>query len=219
MGSCALKGYKNPVTAQAVIEVEGNNSLVFDAPVMRDGKWRLGSKFLMSSGDVVEIEAYLTPETIRQAQAYGEGVRSRLGRYLNNRIQLRGDWAQFGLMGRAAATVAKKTAEHPLLNLPVIGTEENKSHPAYSQAKDVLKDYGTFQQLRTMVAKPGCRSDWRELMAGACHFGNCCCGKRQIMATYDGGWLLGSYSAFPQDLIAHHVTDVQALRSYRAIYG
>ena len=211
MGSCALKG-------GGCNKGGHTNALVLYAPKMENGVYKLKSEFEMSSGDVVEIEAYLTPETMARAQAYGEGMKARLAPWLDRKVKLRGDWSQFGLMGRAAATVAKKTAEHPLLNLPVIGSEDDKSHPAYEHSKEVLGDYQMFQRLRSSAARPGCRQDWRELMAGCCHYGNCCCGKKRIAATYDGGWLLGS-SVSPHDLIAHHVTDVQALRSYRAIYG
>lgn len=193
-------------------------AIEFKAPEYKDGAYHLAAEFDAMSGDVVEIKAILTPETIAKAQQYGDVTRTRLMRWMNDRVKLTGDWSQFGMAGKMAAGVVRKAAANPMMNLPPLGEEGDKSHPSYTYAKDVLKDYATFCKLRAANYHHHCRKDWKELMAGCLHYGNCCCGKKRVMATYDGGWLLGSFGD-PCQAVIDAVTDQMALRSYRAMFG
>lgn len=199
---------------------EQHTHLELDAPSMRDGRYVLGANLTLSSGDKIHLEAEITPETIQRARAGGRMVMDRLARWMRERVTLRGDWASYGPMARAVAGVAMRTARHPYLNLPVLShNEDDKSHPAYSVACDLLhsNDLSALRALKLRAAKHDCRNDYRELLAGCAHYGNCCCGKKTILSCYDAAWLMDHPWADPSSHVAEYALDQQLLRSYRAL--
>jgi hypothetical protein len=196
------------------------NHLTLESPFYRGSNWVLPAKIDMASGDSLRIEAEITPATIERMKAYGMAMGSRLKKWMSERVTLPKEWQAYGAMGRAAAGVAAATSAHPILNLPQIGDEDNKTHPAYANAHKMLasEGYGAFEALRRHCSGGSVRAELRELMAGACMLGNCCCGKKQINSCYDIGYLMDHPWAAPHHDLACHVTDQQALRSYRAIW-
>jgi len=195
--------------------------ITLHAPEERAGKWVLAADIELSSGDIAKLEAHVTPQTIAKARRLGMRAIQGLARWARQNVRLRGDWEPYGLAGRIAAGVAVDAASHPLLALPVLGSEDDKSHPAYAQARELLAGdgYAGFDKLRRLAAMPGCRQDWRALMAGCCHLGNCCCGKRVIRGCYYMSYLMDHPWEAPADAVALAVTDAQALRSYRSIWS
>jgi len=184
------------------------------------GKWALAADIELPSGDVAKLEAHITPETLDRLYRMGmRGVRG-LARWARNSVRLRGDWEPYGLAAKVAAGVVAETARHPLMNLPVLGSEEDKSHPAYAMASELLAGdgYPTFDRLRAMTCAPKPKKDHLALMAACCHLGNCCCGKKIVRGCYDLSYLIDHPWAAPADSIAIAVTDAQALRSYRSIF-
>lgn len=196
------------------------NHLTLESPFHRGSNWVLPAKIDMASGDSLRIEAEITPATIQRMKSYGMAVGSRLRKWASAHVTLPREWKAYGAMGRAAAGVASATAAHPILNLPAIGDDKNKSHPAYASAHKMLagEGYGAFEALRRHCSGSHARHELLELMAGACGLGNCCCGKKQVNSCYDIGYLMDHPWAAPHHDLACHVTDQQALRSYRAIW-
>jgi hypothetical protein len=196
------------------------NHLTLESPFGRGPNLVLPAKIDMPSGDSIRIEAEITPATIARMKSYGMNMASRLKKWLGDHVTLPPEWMDYGMMGKAAAGVAAATANHPILNLPQIGDEDDKTHPAYKNAFQMLagEGYPTFDALRKHCSSKHARHELRELMAGACMLGNCCCGKKQINSCYDVGYLMDHPWCAPHHDLACHVTDQQALRSYRAIW-
>lgn len=196
------------------------NHLTLELPFYRGSNWVLPAKIDMASGDSLRIEAEITPATIQRMKAYGSDMVSRLRKWAMAHVTIPKEWMAYGMAGKAAAGVAAATASHPILNLPQIGDDKDKTHPAYQNAHKMLasEGYAAFEALRRHCSSEHARHELRELMAGACMLGNCCCGKKQINSCYDVGYLLDHPWAAPHHDLACHVTDQQALRSYRAIW-
>jgi hypothetical protein len=194
--------------------------ITLHAPMQREGKWALAADIELPTGDVAKLEAHVTPETLDRMSRMGMRAVRGLARWARNNVRLRGDWEPYGLAGKVAAGVVAETARHPLMNLPMLGSEDDKSHPAYQQALELLAGdgYPTFDRLRAMAVMPRCKPDYRALMAACCHLGNCCCGKKVVRGCYDVSYLLDHPWAAPADSVAIAMTDAQALRSYRSIF-
>ena len=195
--------------------------IALNAPFQRNGRWVMAGDLELASGDTVRLEAEVTPETLARVARGGMAMGRALKMWSRKNVSLRGDWSSLGEVSRVAYGVLEDTARHPLLNLPVLGSEDDKSHPAYSMARDLLAGdgYVSFDKLRALACTPRAKADYTVLMAACCHLGNCCCGKKQIRGCYDVSYLLDHPWEAPADRVAMAVTDCQALRSYRAIFG
>lgn len=200
-----------------------NHKIIFEAPKTNpDGKHILAAEIDLASGDALRIEAMISPETVMRASQYGMKVADRLMKWTRNNVELRGDWKGYGMMGKAIAGVVEKTANHPLMNLPMLTEEgKDKHHPGYQYARELLVQdgYHGFERLRDMYLRNTTRQDVAEVMAGACYLGNCCCGKKRLKSCYESSYLLDHPWAMPHHAIACALVDEQMLRSWRAIFG
>lgn len=207
-----------------------NHKIIFEAPVKGpDGRHILAAEIDFASGDAVRLEAMVTADSAErmmkygmQAAQYGMRTANNLMKWAKNNVELRGDWQGYGMIGKAVAGVVEKTANHPLMNLPMLTEEgKDKHHPGYQYARELLvKDgYHGFERLRDMYLRNTTRQDVAEVMAGACYLGNCCCGKKRMKSCYDVSYLIDHPYAIPHHTIACALADEQMLRSWRAIFG
>jgi hypothetical protein len=202
--------------------MEKQNHLQLEKPFSRGANWVMPATLHLKSGDSIRIEAEISPQTAARARAVGMMGYQNMHRWLSKHVSLPPEWQGMGVMAKAAAGVAYKTAEHPLLNLPTIQeNKDDRAHPAFKDAYQMLSSdgYGAFSKLRAICMQPGASAKYRELLAGACNLGNCCCGMKHTVSCYDTSFLLDHPWAAPHHDIAMHCTDLQALRSYRSIWG